>query len=142
MGTKNGVGKKPAYAGRMVALAVCIAALTGIFHNVQRAHAISEEVASGQSQCMQVIDHAATRIAGQHGVHWRVADAIQVDRSVDRANGPDTLDCRVTVMFYPSGAPKIETGAEDKEPWFVTGHPGEPFTLVSARFMGQEQVGE
>jgi hypothetical protein len=142
MSTANGVDKKAAYGGRIVALVVCVAALAGILHYVQRAHAIKEEVESGRSQCMQVIGKAATKIAAQRGVNWKVTDPVQVERSIDRGTGPDTLDCTVTVMFYPNGAPKVETGAEDKEPWILTGHPGGPFTLVSARFMGQEQVGQ
>lgn len=117
---------------KIVLVALTVAALAGVVHYVKRYYAIQGEYAEAYTQCGQLFDNAAKRIAEKHWYTLSVGP-VRVQRFIDRGNGPDTLDCQADV--------KIK-GAYDEQPWVATGHPGKSFTLVSARVLGDEKVDE
>lgn len=111
-------------------LALVAAALFLIGHQVQRAYAVRDEITTARAQCGQLFENAEKVIGGRHSVNLSVG-AVSVERFVDRDNGPDTMNCRADVKAGPAG-----------DQWFATGHPGEAFSLVSARLIGAEMVDE
>jgi len=123
---KNGWGVKLGMAALTVAL------LYGVVHGVQRNYAIQNEYTEADTKCGQLFGETAKQIAAKHWYKLSIGP-VRVQRFIDRGNSPDTLDCQADA--------KIE-GGYDEEPWAATGHPGEPFTMVSARVMGEEKVEE
>lgn len=120
----------PAIATVIGALAIGSVALVAISHYVQRTHTIQAEIKTAHVQCTQLFANAAKVIGDRHHVDLSVG-SVSIERFMDRDNGPDTLDCRANVKAGPVA-----------DQWIATGHPGEPFMLVSARLASAEMVDE
>jgi hypothetical protein len=120
----------PAIAKAALWPILMVALLFGTLHQVQRHAAIRDEIEEAHAQCVQLFGKAAKVIGAHYQADLHV-EGVSVERFIDRGDGPDTLDCRANVRYR-----------QDVYQWLATGHPGEPFMLVSAQVLGEQMVNE